>query len=149
MTTAANHIPAGFHAVTPYLHVNGAQRLLDFAVAAFGAEVTVVSKSPDGKIMHAAARIGDSMIELADANDKWPAMPCGIHVYVPDTHATWQKALLAGATSLYEPADMFYGERSGGVRDPLGNNWYIATHMENVAPEELVRRQQAMSAQQQ
>lgn len=149
MAAAKSHLPDGFHTVTPYFHVEGAKRLLDFIVAAFDAEITYTSHTPDGMIMHASARIGDSMIELADAHEKWPAMPCGIHLYVPDTDAAYRKALQAGATSLYEPADMFYGERSGGVRDPLGNHWYIATHIEDVSPEELARRAQQMRGQQQ
>jgi uncharacterized glyoxalase superfamily protein PhnB len=78
--------------------------------------------------MHAEVRIGDSMIELGDGNEQYPARPASIHVYVPDTDAVYRRALDAGATSLHAVEEMPYGERSGSVKDPFGNHWYIATH---------------------
>lgn len=143
MAKAKSHIPPGFHSIAPYFHVSDAAAFLDFVKSVFGAEERFRSTTPDGKIMHASARIGDSMIEVSDANAQWPTMPCAVHVYVHDTDAVYRKALAAGATSLYGPADMFYGERSGGVRDPFGNNWYIATHVEDVPADELARRERA------
>lgn len=133
-------IPEGFHSITPYLIVQGAERLIEFLQQAFGAELIYTSKKPDGTIGHSEMRIGDSMIELADGNEQWKPMTAAIHLYVPDTDATYRRAIEAGATSLYEPADMFYGERSGGVADPSGNHWYIATRQENLSEEELHRR---------
>ena len=121
------HIRPGFHAVTPYLIVAGAAGLLDFAAAVFGAAEVGRDLLPDGTIMHAELRIGDAVVELAEAGEAWPAQPGALHVYVPDTDTTYRRALTAGATSLYAPAEMAYGERSAGVQDPAGNHWYIAT----------------------
>ena len=95
---------------------------------------------PDGSVGHAALRIGDSVIELADAGPEWPAMPCALQVYVPDADAAYQRALKAGASSLIEPADQFYGDRTASVRDSCGNNWYIATQKEIVSKEEVDKR---------
>lgn len=133
-------IPAGFHTVTPYLTVQGATQLLEFVKAAFDAEEILCIKQPDGAIDHAAVRIGDSMIELAEAKLEWTPMPGAIHLYVSDTDAIYQRALQSGAVSLQEPADMYYGERGAAVKDPVGNHWYIATHTEDLSPEELTKR---------
>jgi len=145
MAKAKSHIPDGFQSVVPYFHVNGAADFLGFIATAFGARETHRSLTPDGKIMHASARIGDAMIEVADASAEWPAMPCAIHLYLPDTDAAYARAMGAGATSLYAPADMFYGERSAGITDPFGNKWYIATHTEDLSEAEMdVRAQENM-----
>ena len=136
---APHHVPDGFTAVTPYLTVDGASRLIEFITRVFDAE-EVARYEEDGKIRHATYRIGDAVIELSDSTKQWAPTPASLHVYVPDTDAVYGRALAAGATSLYEPADMFYGERSGGVRDPLGNNWYIATFKEDVPDDEMQRR---------
>ncbi|HEX3552413.1 MAG TPA: VOC family protein [Thermoanaerobaculia bacterium] len=132
--------PEGFHSLTPYLVVQGADRLIDFLKQAFGAEEIYLGRNPDGQVNHSQFRIGDSMIELAEGNEKWPPMPCALHLYVGDADAVYHRALQAGATSLMEPADQFYGDRSGGVVDPSGNQWFIATHQENLAEEEMERR---------
>ncbi len=155
MSKAKSYMPPGFQAVVPYFHVRGAARFLDFVKAAFDAEETYRGLTPDGKIMHASAKIGGAVIEASDTTQQWGAMACAIHLYVPDTDATYRRALDAGATSLYEPADMFYGERSAGVTDPFGNKWYIATHMEDLSDTEMEQRQkehmnkQAQQSQQQ
>lgn len=155
MSKANSYIPSGFQAVVPYFHVDGAARFLDFVKAAFDAEETYRGLTPDEKIMHASAKIGGAVIEVSDTTQQWGAMACAIHLYVPDTDATYRRALDAGATSLYEPADMFYGERSAGVTDPFGNKWYIATHMEDLSDTEMEQRQkehmnkQAQQSQQQ
>jgi PhnB protein len=141
---AVHHIPKGFHAITPYLVVEGAARLLDFVQKAFDAEVVVRMDGPDGKIHHAEVKIGGSVVELADAGEHWSAMPAGVHLYVKDIDATYRRALDAGAVSKLAPADQFYGERSASVKDPLGNIWHIATHTEDVSPEEMKRRVAAM-----
>jgi PhnB protein len=133
--------PEGFHTVTPYLHVNGAAKMIDFMQKVFDAQEISRYPAPDGSIGHAQARIGDSMLELADAGEQWPAMACALHV----TDATYKRALQAGATSLHEPTDQFYGERGAAVRDSFGNNWYIATQIEALSKEEIERRMAAMS----
>ena len=137
---AVHHVPSGFRALTPYLVVEGASRLIEFVQKVFDAEVLIRMDGPDGKIHHATVKIGDSMLELADAGGHWGPMPAGLHVYVPDIDATYRRALDAGAVSILAPADQFYGERSASVRDPLGNVWHIATHTEDVSEEEMKRR---------
>jgi len=126
---ANRHIPDGYHAVNPYLHVQGAERLIAFVTETFAAVELSRHTDHDGRIRHAEFKIGDSIIECSDARDDFPAMQSGLHVYVPDTDACFLKAVAAGATVLYEPQNMPYGERSAGVKDPLGNNWYIATYL--------------------
>jgi uncharacterized glyoxalase superfamily protein PhnB len=141
---AVKAIPDGYHAITPYLVVPGVAKLLDFLKEAFGAEETHPRMTrPDGTVMHAEVRIGDSRVMLGEASDRFPAMPGSLYLYVPDTDALYRRALAAGATSLMEPADQFYGDRNAGVKDPSGNAWWIATHKEDVSHEELVRRAQA------
>ena len=125
---AVNPIPEGFHSITPYLIVEGADRFLEFLKQAFGAEQKLRVPRPDGRIMHAEVRIGDSPVELADANTQYPPRPTSIHLYVSDADAVYQRALQAGATSTHEPVDQPYGDREAGVKDAFGNYWYIATH---------------------
>jgi PhnB protein len=126
-TAVVNFIPKGFHSVTPYLLVQGAAQFIEFLKQAFGAEENLRVPRPDGTIMHAEIKIGDSIVELGDGNEQYPARPANIHLYLEDTDAAYERALQAGATSIHQPEDMPYGERSGGVKDPAGNNWYIAT----------------------
>lgn len=136
-------IPDGYNTVTPYLVVEGASKLIDFLKQAFMATEIYRMTRPDGKVGHAEVKIGDSVIMLADMGGKWKSMPSSIYLYVPNIDATYRQALEAGAISLMEPADQFYGDRSAGVRDPFGNHWFIATHIEDVSAEELTRREQA------
>jgi uncharacterized glyoxalase superfamily protein PhnB len=133
-------IPEGYHTVTPYLIVEGASRLIDFMKQAFDAREVERMAMPDGTIRHAEVKVGDSMIMMGDAGGDWKAMPASLYLYVDDADATYRRALQAGATSLMEPADQFYGDRNAGVKDPVGNIWWIATHKEDVAPEEIKRR---------
>jgi uncharacterized glyoxalase superfamily protein PhnB len=119
--------PEGFSSVTPYLVVTGADRLIDFLKAAFEAEEKLRVPTQDGKIMHAEVRIGDSVVELADANERYGPMPASLHVYVEDCDAVYARALKAGGASIDPVMDKPYGERSGGVLDPCGNQWWIAT----------------------
>ena len=135
-----NYKPEGFHSVTPCLTVKGAAKLLDFLKQAFGAEELGRHLEPSGRIAHASVRIGDSVVELSDGTDKWPPMASALHLYVPDVDATHKRAVLAGGTSLHEPMDQFYGERSSAVRDVCGNNWYIATQTEVLSKEEIEKR---------
>jgi PhnB protein len=129
-TPKVNPIPPGLHTITPYFQVSDARKLIDFVTRAFGAEEMFRVPMPDGSIIHAEVRIGDSMIEVADAGEQYKAMPGAIHYYVEDTDAVYRRAIDAGGISLAEPVDQAYGERSAGVRDPVGNNWYIATPLE-------------------
>lgn len=136
---AVNPIPVGYHTLTPYLMVKEAQKFMDFLKKAFDAEIRFVSMHGDS-IGHAEIKIGDSMLMLSQANDSHPASPTGLYLYVPDTDAVYKKAIEAGAESVMAPADQFYGDRSGGVKDFAGNYWWIGTHIEDVPEEELKRR---------
>jgi len=117
----------GFHTVTLYLAVEGAEGLVDFVVRAFGATETLRTKGSLGGL-HAEVRIGDSMVMIGGKEGMAQQNPSAIHLYVQDTDATYGRALEAGATSVDEPMERPYGERSAGVRDPFGNVWYIATY---------------------
>ena len=140
---AAKPLPDGYHNLTPYLIVNGADRFLEFLKQAFGAKEIERHQRPDGAIMHAEARIGDSVLMLADVNQQYSAMPAALYLYVEDTDAVYQRALKQGATSLMEPANQFYGDRNAGITDAWGNRWWIATHVEDVSREELEKRMKA------
>jgi len=133
--------------VTPYLVVEDATKLLGFLKQVFGATEKEMMKTPDGRIMHAEVKIGDSVIMMGEPTGRWKAMPAALYVYVQDTDAVYKRALDAGATSLMEPADQFYGDRNAGVQDASGNMWWIATHKEDVAPEEMERRARAARSQ--
>jgi PhnB protein len=141
MAAKVKPVPEGFHTVTPYLVVDGAEKVIRFAKEAFGAEAVFEPMiGPDGKIMHAELKIGDSIVMISDASERAKATSDMLYVYVPNVDAVYQKALKAGATPEMEPSDQFYGDRSGGVRDPAGNRWHIATHVEDVSPAELKKR---------
>jgi PhnB protein len=145
-----NPIPEGYHSVQPYLIVNGAKGLLEFVTNVFGAAQTELMEAPDGsRVMHAEVKLGDSTIMMSDAQGPWQPMPAAMYVYVPNVDETFRKAVAAGGTSVMEPADQFYGYRHGGVKDPWGNFWWIATRVENVSAEEMQRRAQAFMAQKQ
>jgi PhnB protein len=135
--------PDGYHAITPYLVVDGAARLIDFMEEVFDAEELERFAAPGDRIGHAEMRIGDSVVMLGDARGEHKPMQTMLYVYVDDIDATFQRALAAGAASVQAPADQFYGDRSGGVRDAFGNLWWIATHIEDVPPAELQRRARA------
>lgn len=141
---AVQAIPDGYHTVTPYLIVQGAAKTIDFAQKAFGAELAFEPMTtPQGKIMHAEMKIGDSRVMLSDANDQHPPMPSMLHVYVPNVDAVYQKALKAGGASTMKPTDMFYGDRGASVKDPAGIAWYMATHTEDISPQEMKKRAEA------
>ncbi len=140
-----NKTPKGYHTITPYLVVDDAQRLLDFIRDAFGAEQTFRMDTPDGSVRHAEARIGNSMIMVGQAGEQWKARPSTLYLYVDDVDAVFRKAVQSGAKSLGEPKDQTYGDRSGGLEDPCGNYWWVATHLEDVSPEEVNAREKARS----
>jgi PhnB protein len=139
-----NPIPKGFGTVTPFLTVTEAAKLIEFLQQAFAAQVKFRMDAPDGSVRHAEVKIGDSMIMIGQV-EAGKEMHSMLHLYVPDTDVLYRSALAAGATSIREPADQFYGDRSAGVRDPWGNQWWMATHMEDVSQEELERRMAAMA----
>ena len=130
----------GFHAITPYLFAQGASRLIEFISAAFDGEVSFRKARPDGAIMHAEMRIGDSMLMLADAPVQFGPMPTSIYLYVTDCDAVYQRALGSGAVSIFPMMTLPSGERYGGVKDPCGNIWWMATHVEDVPPDKQQRR---------
>jgi len=131
-----SHIPKGFTAVTPYFQVTEGAAFIAFVKEAFDAEEVDVHKE-DGVIRHYALKIFGAMIEGSEvqADSGFPSRELAIHLYVPDADATYAKAIAAGAKSIHEVQDMPYGERSGGVVDPCGNHWYIATQTTDMYPE--------------
>lgn len=122
----AHYVMEPLRALTPYLMVNGAARLIEFLKQGLGAEAIYVGSSPEGRIPHAKIRIADTVLELSDASTQWPATPIGLHFYVADADAACEKAVAAGGVLASPPRDQPYGERSGTVTDPAGNSWYIA-----------------------
>jgi PhnB protein len=139
---AVKAIPDGYHSVTPTLVVNGAAKLIDFVKEAFGAEEAFRMPAPTGEIMHAEVRIGDSVLMLNDAMRQSPTSSV-LFIYVTDVDRVYQRALKAGASSLSEPANMFWGDRMAQVKDMFGNQWSIATHVEDVPPQEMAKRAEA------
>jgi len=147
-------IPEGYHSVTPYLIIKGAAKALEFYQRAFGAKETIRMPGPGGKITHAEMRIGNSIVMLADEHpeinarspESFGGSPVMIHLYVEDVDAVFNQAVAAGAKVERALADQFYGDRTGGVKDPFGYSWYIATHKEDVSPAEMQKRMAAMAA---
>ncbi len=145
-------IPDGYTAVTPYLTIVGAARAIDFYRQAFGAEEVMRMPMPDGKLAHAEVRIGGAVIMLHDENPDWNALSpqtlggsgSSLMLYVDDVDAVVERAVKAGATLTMPVADQFYGDRSGGLTDPFGHKWTIATHIEDVPPDEMARRGEKM-----
>jgi uncharacterized glyoxalase superfamily protein PhnB len=133
-------VPDTYHTVTPYLVVKRAAQLVDFITRAFGAREVHVMKGPNGEVRHGDFTVGDSHVMLGEASGPWPSQPCSLYVYLPDCDATYKQAVAAGGTSVQEPKTQFYGDRHGAVKDPCGNTWWIATHVEDVSPSELERR---------
>ena len=123
--------PNGFNQVSPFLTVIDAQVLIDFMVQVFNAEILERTARPDGKVSHAAVRIGDSSLEIAEATERFGPMPSALHIYVPDIDETHRRAIENGAQALHEPMEMDYGERASAVVDTSGNHWYIATFYRN------------------
>jgi uncharacterized glyoxalase superfamily protein PhnB len=133
-------IPDGYHTITPYLVVRGLPKLLDFLKRAFGAEETERVAGKDGTPTHAEVKIGDSRVMMGEARPEHPPMPSMLYLYVADCDAAHRRAVAAGGTSILEPTDMFYGDRNGAVKDPCGNQWWIASRKENLSREEIARR---------
>jgi uncharacterized glyoxalase superfamily protein PhnB len=133
---AEARVPDGYHTATPYLAVPDAKKQIEFMQQVFGAEEKLRLPNTDGSVGHAELKIGDSVIMTGDAGELRPML----YVYVDDVDAVFRRALEAGASSLREPADQFYGDRSAQVKDPLGNVWFIAMAKEEVPQAEQKRR---------
>ena len=152
MAGSVKPIPENYHRVTPYLVVEGAAEAIDYYTRVFGASELMRMPAPGGKVGHAELRIGDSIVMLADANPqmghKSPralgGTPISLLLYVEDADATARKAVENGAKLVRPVETQFYGDRMGGVEDPFGHHWFVATHVEDVSPEEMKRRMQAM-----
>ena len=144
----AKPVPEGYHTATPYLIIKGAANAIEFYKKAFGATELFRMTAPDGKLGHAEIKIGDSPIMLADEHPEMKYLgpeslggsPISILLYVEDVDARFKQAIAAGATEVRPVADQFYGDRSGIVKDPFGHTWSLATHVEDVPPEEIDRR---------
>jgi len=152
MAEKVSPIPEGYRTVTPYLVVKGAARALDFYAKAFDAVEKVRMPGPGGVVMHAEMQIGDSMIMLSDEFPDWgqlgPVSRGGttfsLFLYVPDVDATFKRAVDAGCKQSMPPTDQFWGDRFAKVSDPFGHEWVMATHVEDVSPEEMKKRMAAM-----
>lgn len=143
---AGKKIPAGYHTVTPYIMVRGAGELSRFMQQAFGAKDCGSMKGNDGRIMHADLQIGDSHVMIGEAMNGQTAT-CSLYIYVDDPDAVHKRAVQAGGKSTMAVDDQFWGDRMGSVRDPFGNEWMIATQVEEVSGDEMKRRMAAMSSQ--
>jgi uncharacterized glyoxalase superfamily protein PhnB len=126
----ANHKPAGYTTVSPYLIVNGAGGTIDFLKQVFGARELRRFEAEGGGIMHAEVRIDDTVVMVADAAEGWPALGSHVHVYVADVNETYRRALAAGAESVQEPVKTDDEDKRGGVKDAGGTTWWIATRVE-------------------
>jgi PhnB protein len=151
MTSKVNPIPDGYHNITPYLVIKGAAAAIDYYKKALGATEIMRMPQPDGRVGHAELKFGDAVVMLADEfpemNIVGPATlgntTVGLLLYVEDADATFDKAVSLGAKVTKPMADQFYGDRSGTLEDPFGHKWTIATHQEDVSPEEMKRRMAA------
>jgi uncharacterized glyoxalase superfamily protein PhnB len=155
MSESVKAIPDGYHVVTPYLVVEGAAQAIEFYSRAFGAQELYRMPGPDGSVIHAEFRIGDSNVMIADASPQMGSKspkelggsPASLLLYVENVDAAFQQAVDAGATVVAPVADMFWGDRYGKVEDPFGHAWSLATHMEDLTPEQMAERMEAAFAQ--
>jgi PhnB protein len=150
MSKKISPVPEGYNSITPYLIIKGAAQAIDYYKNVFGATELVRMDQPNGKVGHAELKIGDSRIMLADEN---PAMgaghasaasigssPVSLYLYIPDVDRVIDRAVAAGAKIIKPVQDQFYGDRSGFIQDPFGHFWGVATHVEDVAPQEMEER---------
>jgi PhnB protein len=154
MASRVPPIPPGYHTITPYLVVQDAGKAIEFYKKAFGAVERARMPGPGGKIMHAEVKIGDSIVMLCDempdmlvfSPQTFKGTPVRMMVYTEDVDALFRRAVQAGATAQMPPQDMFWGDRFGKLKDPFGHEWNLATHKEDLAPDEIARRQEAFFA---
>jgi PhnB protein len=132
--------PEGFHTLTPISIVGDPDRLIGFVEGVLGGYVERRFDASDGSIVHAEVRIGDSLLMIGPASEQYPAFPAMVCVYVDDVDAVYASALASGCTSLRSPEDQFYGDRSAGVLDSEGNQWWLTTRIEDLTPEEIIVR---------
>jgi uncharacterized glyoxalase superfamily protein PhnB len=151
MTSQVKAVPEGFHTITPHLTVRDANRAIEFYKKAFGAEVLHVAPAPGGKVMHAALKIGDSILMLNDEFPEYggqlaPSATAGsavaLHIYLDNVDAAFERAVSAGATVKMPLMDQFWGDRYGVVIDPFGHRWSLATHTRDMTQEEMQREQE-------
>ena len=138
-----NPIPEGFHTITPFFTAQDANKLLKFLKKAFNAEEQEIHTNENGKILNAIIKIGDSMVMVGEAHngvEESKVMKSMLYMYVTDVDSLYKNAILAGGKSIMEPINQFYGDRSGAVEDPEGNQWWIATHIEALSREEINKR---------
>lgn len=140
---AVKPIPANFPRVAPYLIVKNVEETMDFVQYVFEGEVREKMKTPDGSVNHGEMNIGNSVIMMGKASEDYPPLNAMIYIYVEDTDKAYKQAIEKGAVSVMEPADQFYGDRNAGVKDKDGISWWMATHVEDVSPEEIQRRNEA------
>jgi PhnB protein len=149
-----NAIPDGYYSLTPYLVCKGAAKAIEFYAKVFGAQEVVRMPGPDGSVRHAEVKIGNSMLMLSDENkERGQLSPesiggsgCSIMFYTDDVDKVFARAVAAGAKTETPPTDMFWGDRMGNIIDPFGHKWAIATHKEDVSPEEMEKRMAAMGS---
>lgn len=137
-------IPDGYHTVTPYLIVRGVPGLIEYLEKVFGAKELRRTTVTDGKVRHARVKIGDSILMMGEAAKSQPAVTSVLYLYVDDVDSTYRLALEHGGKSLREPEEQYYGDRNAGIEDPFGNQWWFATQVDDVSPEELEKRARAL-----
>jgi PhnB protein len=155
MPDKVDPVPHGYHTITPSLTVRDADKAIEFYRKAFGADERFRMPGPDGKIMHAELRIGNSIIMLSEERVEMDVKspktlggtPVGFYVYVENVDSAWKRAVDAGASTVMPLADMFWGDRTGCVEDPFGHRWWLAQHVADLTPEEIQKGQEAYFAQ--
>jgi len=140
VTSRVNPIPQGYGTVTPYLIVDGVSRLIDFLKESFHAEERGRINDRENHVGHAEIKIGTSIVMMADSTPQYRPIPSQLYVYVDDVDETYKRAVNAGGTSEQVPTTQFYGDRTAAVKDPTGNVWWIAAHVEDISPEEMEKR---------
>ncbi|HET9704534.1 MAG TPA: VOC family protein [Vicinamibacterales bacterium] len=151
---AVKAIPDGYYSLTPYLVCKGAAKAIEFYTKAFGAVETVRMPGPNGQVMHAEVKIGNSMLMLSDENKERGALSpetiggtcVSVMLYTDDVDTVFNRAVTLGAKTEMPPADMFWGDRMGNLVDPFGHKWAIATHKEDVTPDEMQKRMAAIGS---
>ncbi len=140
ITSKVNPIPQGYGTVTPYLIVDGVSKLIDFLKETFHAEERARINDKEDHVGHAEIKIGNSIVMMADSTAQYRPIPSQLYVYVDNVDDTYERAIKAGGTSEQEPTTQFYGDRTAAVKDPTGNVWWIAAHVEDISPQEMDKR---------